>query len=396
MEIKIAGHTLRRFKACTIYLKHDSPASTFTLSVYYDPDDALHNIIYRPFSYHRVEIFVKGVKVLTGTLLSPRLSDGPQRDWDDFSGYALPGILEDTCIIDTADEITVDEANQTAAVPEAPLEYSGLTLEDIATRVIRKQGISLVVDEEVRKDPNFAVPFNKVSVKPEQTVTRLLDDLCRRKNIVLSHTPNGELLLTRAKANKLLTNQYSYVKERPVGGEGQAFSEGPAVAATERAILFDFSAGQYLKIGLSANGQSMHRVIQVIKQVSAESTGGGSPDGAAINPYVPADSRGLRFRRVVQTLGDESDVIPTARMLVGNELKNIKLTIRCQGHVLNGHLITPNQMITVMNKRLHLRRKSKWFIQEVVLHKEGEEEVSEITAVLPECFNNEKIINVFQ
>lgn len=395
MEIKVGGHTLTKYDNITVSLKHDAPASTFSVRMYYDETNPTHRILFKPLRYPRCEIFHRGTLLLTGTLLSPTAGESETRELWSISGYSLPGILEDSCVIDSQDDIEVDETSQTAAVPDAPLEYSGMTLEEIATKVIKRQGISLVVDDEVRKDPNFAVPFNKVSVKPQQSITNLLDGLCRRKNIVLSHTPKGELLLTRYKTDKILTNQSNFLKEKPVGGEGQAYVESDARVTQDRAVLHDFSKGGYTRATLSVDGQKMHRVIQVVKQVNADSQAGGTLDGAAINPYVPADSRGLRYRRVVQTIGDESDVLPTARMLVGDELKGIQLTIKVFGWTLGGHLITPNQIITFANAKLHLTKKSRWFIQEVTLEGTPEAGTATLVCVPPECFNQEKIVNVF-
>ena len=396
MEIKIAGHTITKYRSCNIHLKYDAPASTFSFDVYYDPTDSTHRTIYRPLAYHRCEIKHGGVLVLTGTLLNSRLSESEVPEWQTITGYSLPGILDDTCILNTDADVVVNEGDATAAIPQAPLDFSdNPTLEFIVRQVIKKAGIDLVIDAELAKDPNFAKPFAKTTVSPEQTVSNLIDGLCRRKYIVLSHTPKGELLLTRAKANAILTTNATFVKARPVEGEGQAFVESTGEVSQDRAILWDFSKGGDIRMSLSVNGQKMHRVVQVLKQYSKGTATVAEQSGAAVNPYVPADSRGLRFRREIQTIGDENDILPTARMIVGSELKEIVLTIEVHGWTLGGNLITPNQMITVQNSAIGLHKKSKWFIQEVELSADNITERSVLTCVLPECFNQDKIINVF-
>jgi prophage tail gpP-like protein len=393
MELKIAGYTLDKYQGCTVNLKYDSIASTFSFKVYYDPKDHIHKLIFRPGAYHRCEIWHGGVLLLTGTVLSPRFGVSSVRQWQDISGYSLPGVLEDSCVLSAEDDIIVNEDDQTATIPDATLEFNNITLEDFTGRLIRKYGIELKVDPELYKDANFKEPFTSISIKNvEAKVASVLDNYCRQKNVILSHTPKGELLLTRAKADKILTTSTSFVKARPVDGEGQAYVESVGSTGTDRAILYDFTnPGKDLNMSLSFNGQAMHRVVQVVNQNSGSSVA----DGACINPYVPTDSRGLRFRRESQTAGGQTDTLPTARMIVGDELKNIVLTTEVAGWTLGGNLITPNQMIAVTNPDLHLYKKSKWFIQEVSLVKDNIKETATITSVLPECYNNDKIVNVF-
>jgi prophage tail gpP-like protein len=402
MELKIAGYTITKYRSCNIHLKYDAPASTFSFDVYYDPNDSTHRNIYRPLAYHRCEVKHGGVLVLTGTLLNSRLSESNVPEWQTVTGYSLPGVLDDTCILNTDETVGVNEGDNTAAIPQAPLDFSdNPTLEFITRQVIKKQGIELIIDPEVQKDPNFSKPFAKVTVSPEQSISSLIDGLCRRKYVVLSHTAKGELFLTRAKSDAILTTSTTLVRLSPtafsndIQGAPESNAAQTNTVTTSRAILWDFSKGGDIRMSLSVNGQKMHRVVQVLKQYSKGTATVAEQAGAAVNPYVPADSRGLRFRREVQTIGDENDILPTARMIIGSELKEIVLTIEVQGWTLGGNLITPNQMITVQNPAIGLHKKSKWFIQEVQLSADNVTERAVLTCVLPECFNQDKIINVF-
>lgn len=402
MEITVAGLSLSEFSTGNVRLKYDSAASVFSFRGYFDPNNSRHKTVFRPGAYHRCKIMHQGVLLLTGTLLSPSFEDSAEKEWSDISGYSTPGILDDSCILNTTDEIIVNEEDQTAKIPDASMEFTPMTLENIAKTVTAKYGIVVRIDDELTKDPVFNAPFSKLSnVKPEQSVTSYLDDLCRKKNVVMSHNRFGELVLTRAKADKVVTSKETKVVTASQDPSVRRFNDRITVTEekveTDRAILWDFDGGKSaLKMKLAFNGQAMHRVIQVVKQIGAEASGASAQaDGSCLNPYVPFNSNGLRFKRVVQQQGDGTELQPTARMIVGDELKNIVLTIEVQGLTLGGHVITPNQMITVKNPDLHLYKKSKWFIQEVELSVNKSEEKATLTCVLPECFNSEKIKNVF-
>lgn len=402
IELKIANRIFRHFGQCTINLKFDSVASTFELQVYFNPDDATEKTLFMPGSYHRCEIFYGGVLVLTGTVLSHSFGRNEVRQWANVSGYSVPGILEDTCVlnVDADESITINEANQTAAVPDAPLQLDGLTLQQLCEKLILRQGIGLEVDQELKTDTAFNAPITKVSIRPEQSIASVLDEQCRSKNVLLSHTKDGKLLLTRAKADALLTKSETFVKVSPTAVSSDVDGAPEAVIVKEerreeqRAVLADFTRTRYNNMGLQFDGQRMHRVIQVVGQASVGDTVN-TPISACVNPYVPNDSRGLRFKRVVQRVGDENDTQLTARQLVGDELKNIKLMIGVEGWTLGGNLITPNQIVEVQNEDLHLYKKSKWFIQEVSLMATESERKAMIQCVPPEAFNNDKIVNKF-
>lgn len=405
MEITVAGLSLSEFDTGNVRLKYDSAASVFTFRGYFDPNNDRHKTVFRPGAYHRCKITHRGVLLLTGTLLSPSFEDGPEKEWSDLSGYSTPGILDDSCILNTTDEIIINEEDQTANIPDTAMEFSNTTLENIAKIVTAKYGIVVRVDKELKADPIFNIPFGTLSnTKIEQSVTNYLDELCKKKNVVMSHNQYGELVLTRPKADKVVTTKDTKVAVVSASQDpfARRFSEQKTnveeVVEVDRVILWDFDGGGgALKMKLAFNGQAMHRVIQVVKQISASTTNASTAqaDGSYVNPYVPFNSNGLRFKRVVQQQGDGSELQPTARMIVGDELKNIVLTIEVQGLTLGGHVITPNQMITVRNPDLHLYKKSKWFIQEVELMVNKSEEKAILTCVLPECFNSEKIKNVF-
>lgn len=400
MELKVSGHTINTFNDVNIRLVYDSIADTFTFKIYYLPDNSTHRMLFRPGAYHNCTISHKGVLLITGTILSPSSSaaGNPPKQPMAISGYSLPGVLQD-CSVKVSDDAT-------------SLQFDGMKLEDIARKVTEYYGIKVVVDKELLADTAFNTPYPQVSANTsdgrrttDKTVLQFLDELCTQKNVILSHTRGGALLLTKIKADKLLTTTTTLVRvnnipvDNSLEGAPDSNTTQTTVTAKSRGILYDFAyetdvtkKKRWLDMNLSVNGQAMHRTIQVVGQYS-EGSSGNPADATITNPYVPAGSK--RFVRVMQTEGDSNDTQKTARAWLGAELKNIVLTIEVESWTLGGHMITPNQMITVTNPELSMYRRVRWFIREVNLIGDNIMQRAVLTCVLPECYNSDPVNNVF-
>ena len=82
-------------------------------------------------------------------------------------------------------------------------------------------------------------------------------------------------------------------------------------------------------------------------------------------------------------------------MLIGDELKNITLSIDIEGWQLNGFFVAPNQIITVINPNVYLFKETKWFVREVSLTANKNAYTATLNCVLPECFNKEFIKSIY-
>jgi len=326
-----------------------------------------------------------------------------------LTGYSVTGVLEDTCVLNTDADILVNETDNTASIPPAPLSFGSKetngrapNFRQLCEILLKKYGIPVIVDEELSADDLFEAPFSNIEIEPEMSVVELLDEYAQKRNVVLSHTADGAVLITRAKTTdqKLTAKKYAVIEGLYEGKMDVYRNEGytadtALVKAEPRSVLFNFNQGNCLKARFNYNGQKMHRVIQVLTQASTNDTSGGVATGSAVNPYVPADSRGLRFRRETQTIGDADTVNPTARMLIGDELKNISLSIDIEGWQLNGFFVAPNQLVTMINPYLYLYKETKWFVREVTLLATTEAYTATLECVLPECYNKELIKTIF-
>jgi prophage tail gpP-like protein len=209
-----------------------------------------------------------------------------------------------------------------------------------------------------------------------ETVKSFLTTLAAQKNLVLSHTPTGNLLLTQADGNK--------------------------------SPIFHFAdKGTWVHMSLSFDGQQMHDKINVTGQVNVTNPNSAS-DSVELNPYL-SSTRGSAntsagggysalFRPVVyeQTASTDVSTTPlTARKKLGNELKAIRLKIDIFGWELGGVIPRAGDIVTVTNPDIFLYQKTKWFIESVDFRGNEKEDTATLNCVLPECFNNDKVVNIF-
>lgn len=414
MIVTIDGIQFPMYNEMNITLAYDSIADTFGCKVYFEPSNADHKKALRPLAYHKCIITHGGVLVMTATVLNNKFGSAgdPPKQLAIVEGYSQTGILGDNNLA----------YFQKSFPDQVPSQFDGLTLVQVAQKVCAPFNMAVKVSDDLQKDTAFNKPYPTLSNNDEtQTIAEFLDHLCTAKNAVLSHTNKGELLITRTNASKIKTTKATYVREDvlstatlDVYNDPGTVYESQTVDITDRPILYDFEdASLFLKSGsvgqhswteasLDVNGQNIHTYIHVVGQTQDPASGASinaldtmvNVLGTFINVTTAIGNQKLfqshlRFRYEKQTSGDDNDSPQTARGILGDELKNIVLTFTIAGWTLNGNLITPNQLITVINPELYLYKKTTFFIKEVTLYGNEVLEVATITCVLVECFNND-------
>jgi prophage tail gpP-like protein len=340
--LKIGNKKFDHYNEVSVLLNYDSVASSFSFSVYFDPDNAEHKAIFKPGSYQAVTIEHDGETLITGTLLVPEFNDGPVVEPLVLSGYSKTGVLEDCEIPQSA----------------YPLQADGLTLKQIAEKILKPFKLKLVVDSAVSSAANSKYTTSTASDK--QKIKEYLCELAGQKNIIVSHNEKGELLLTKAKATQT--------------------------------PIFDFNKDAMgFKYRLSFNGQQMHSSITLQKQAS-KSGKGNAGLSTVNNPYASSSYRPRTHR---QTSGTDVNTKDGVRNLLSEELKALSLTITMKGWTLNGKIVRPNSVITITNKRLHIYKQTKFFISSVDLKGDNTGETATLTCVLPEVFNGQTPKNIF-
>ena len=393
MEIKVGNYTVDKWNETDVTLTYDSIADAFSFKAYYDPSNAAHRKIFRPGSYHTCTVKHNGLLLITGTLLSTSASDGAVAELSSVSGYSLSGILEDVSITNSYSEA------------QLPTQFNGLSLKEIATQILSKYRLKLIVDETVRAECEAAIPQANFKTSsggnPKvETIKTFLDDLCKQKNVILSHDQYGNVLMTRPKANKITRTTTVLAKAKPValttdiaGAENFTASANVSTSINRKSIYhFDGSIPEW-KMSMQFDGQKMHAIIQVVGQQS----GSNAQDDTVFNPYAFKTSPygTLRSKLIIQTAGNDNETKLTARRALGEELKNIVLTIEIDRWELNGKLVRPNQLITATNPRLHMDKPTRWFIREVAFTGDTKSRTATLTCVLPECYNDDEVKNIF-
>lgn len=422
MELKVNGHIYKLYNEVNISLKYDSISDLFSYRLYFDPNNPQHKADFRPGIFPTCTITHGGVLVMTGTILKYSFASAgdPPKQLVIISGYSITGVLDDCCVLNTnsmegAGSKVIDINSTTIAIPPASLQFDGLNLPQIASLVIGYYVLNLKIDPELANDPDFTKPYPHVAIdddithtKPGQKVSEFLNDLCKEKSVVLSHDRHGNVLLTRAHVDKIVTTSSTTVSitsnDTPGIGRGEFTTTTQTSVKTtsaSRPVLHHFEDNDpvlnktqrkdatWLGINLDFNGQALHRVLQSVGQKNGKEDN--ALDSAITNPFV---AKGVdRYTRIAQNYGDATDTPDTVRSLLGDELKGIILTIDIQGWTLGGNLVVPNQLVTVISPENYLYHKTTWFIQEVDFYGDEKMETATLTCVIPACFGNDPVVN---
>jgi prophage tail gpP-like protein len=240
-----------------------------------------------------------------------------------------------------------------------PLQSDTKNLREIAQRFVSKFPFSVKIDGSV--SGKMEQIYDITTARDSDTMKGYLTSLASQKDIVLSHTNEGNILFTKAK--------------------------------TKSTPIFHFESGleSVIEMSLKFNGQKMHSDITVVKQAGIE--GGNSGQSTIQNPLVPWV---YRPKVVTQNSGDDNDTYEAAKSIRSAEMKGIVLTIKTSMWELDGKVIKPNQIITVKNPELYLYKKSNWYIESVRLDGDETQTVATLTCVLPETYNGGTPSYVFE
>ena len=353
MQLKVSGRTIDKYNNVSVSLKYDAVGSTFAFKLYFDPGNANDKRAYQPGGFNLVEVIHNNELLITGVLLSQGFESSSTKQLTTIAGYSKTGVLEDC----------------TARIGET-LQQDGKSLIQIATQLIQPYGIALFVSDNVRSVCDEV--FSTATMNQYETIKSFLSKLAAQKNVVISHTADGSLLFTQADSNK-----------KPI---------------------YNFTSGTWITMSLAFDGQQMHDKINVTGQANVLSPNSAA-DSVQLNPYL-SSTRGPNttgayfplFRPIVweQTASADVSTSPlTARKKLGNELKAIRLKIDINGWTLGGKIPRPGDIVTVTNPDIFLYQKTKWFIEQIDFRGDEKSDTATLSLVLPECFNNDPVVNIF-
>ena len=348
MNLKIENTNIEFFNSFNLAIKFDSVASAFSFDFYYNPENPQHKALFKPGTYRRCIVEHNGQLLITGTLISDSASTAAAKELNGMGGYSLPGVLEDCNI----------------PVSLYPLQSDGLSLRQIAQKLIKPFSLTMVVDSAVASLMDQV--FTTSTADTSQSIKSYLCELASQKNINVTHNPQGHLLFTKAKTGG--------VPILDIDMSGESGSVQSTICTSMKRSL---------------NGQAMHSSITVIKQ--ADSSGGNAGQSSINNPYATV----FRPMVKVQSSGTDNSTAAAARNALSDELKNLKFTLELNTWEIDGQLIMPNNLITVKNPELAIDKKTTLFIESITYTGNEKIDTCTLTCVVPEVYNTATPKNIF-
>lgn len=341
MELKIGNKSITYFNEYEINMYYNTVASTFSFSIYFDPENPEHKDLLQPLKYKTCTVWHKNELLITGTILNHNFSSQPVKQLVSISGYSITGVIENC-------EIPIPLTLQTL----------GLTTLEIARRLLQPFNLNVIADQSAIQ--SISVPHSSSTANRDESIRSYLTSITAQSDIVLSHTPDGSLLFTKAKTI-----------QKPI----LVLTKG--IPGTE--------------LNLSINGEQMHSRITVMKQANLE--GGNAGQSSVDNPFVTS----FRPTVKVQSSGNDNSTIKAAKNILANEIKSsINLTVNTDRWELDGKIIRPNNIIVVEDPELYLYNKVNWFVNNVTLSKTVESETAVLGCVLPCVYDGTTPINIFK
>lgn len=333
VRIQIRGREYTGWQDLEVTQQLDSFA-TVSFSAPFEPDKQQFRDDFRPFSYHDLNVTVGGEPLLTGTLVDVDPARVPASRTVGVNGYARPGVLADCHMPPTA----------------WPLEYNGLTLQQIAERVCSPWSIGVLVE-----GGNVGAAFDRVAMEPDADPSAFLADIARQRGFVVADHPDGRLWLRRS-----------------------------ATSAAPVLVRLKEGAPPLISCGVSF---SPREYFSEITGVGGARPGRGGAASTVRNPHATA----LR-PRVYKPEDTEAGDVPSAsraqlgRMFGAAASYEIPLpTWRSP----SGVLWAPNQVIEVEAPGAMVYRPTRMIVRTVAFKKSRDEQSAVLSLVLPGVFTGE-------
>lgn len=397
------------FDEISIRLKYDSVCSTFAFKMFFDPNNEVHSELAAVSHIHECKIYyvhekegkyainensektvsgqTKDELIITGYVLSQKLSNGPNPSYLEIGGYSKAGVLQD-CDFPTK---------------AYPLETNGLSFRDIVKnkvlpyfknesgfgfRIKSSHADSVFLDDENDNLPNLYSTFaTKLRNRQLINISETLDKLNKLADFDLQKTNVDSNNKDRS------TNILSYLKELAIQKDmilstdifGNLIVNDPYIGDK---YLFEIGTGnnevKCMDMETSYNGQLLHSDIEV--QSPVDKDGGNQGYFSISNPLVPIV---YRPKSVTLTSGNDTDCETVARRTLRSELSAVSLKITLDTPSVNGRFIMPNNTVLVKDARNYLYNASKWFVEEVEYEKNADGEKCTVFCVMPSVYAGE-------
>jgi prophage tail gpP-like protein len=176
LELEIDGQVIS-YQSMRVIRTIDTAADSWTAVLPSDRSDPDLFALLKPYKYQNAKVSIDGVRLITGYLYGLKCevkSDGITKELEGFSHTA--DIIDSTM--------------------KPPYQADNVTLYRYAKDIASRYGINVVYEAEEGQ------PFKRVRAKKDETVFEHLSNLAAQRSVLVSSTPNGELLFQKATKSK--------------------------------------------------------------------------------------------------------------------------------------------------------------------------------------------------
>lgn len=358
-NVRIDGKEYRWFNGFSVELHYSSVASKFSFNALFEPDNAEHRRLFKPFSYKDVEVYYDNNLLVTGTILNISFSSQANKTLAKVEGYSKTGVLQDCNV----------------SLSNYPLEMSNMSPREMFEKLAKPYNIDVLVNDNASEEMDDPIDGDR-SIGVSESISQFMSKICIERGLILSHTQNGKIVVS-----KLDTKTDSVQK----------------FDGTEPTVT----------MSLKTNGQKMFSNVGGINQggleASVQDLTENGVSGDIVDSYNGAENiTDIEFvksfrSRVNKVDSKPKDIKLDVRRKIGSLLKSaINLTINTDTiRFENGDVIRPNNVISVRNKELYLLNDTLFFIEKVSLKQGLVNDTATLSCVIPQVYNDDDLKDVF-
>lgn len=318
----------------------DTAADAWTAVIAWTPGaDLFIDRVTAPYSYEKSKVFLDGVELVTGPLflVKQMLNEG------DGQRKELGGFSATVSIVDS-------DMN-----PELYQEKN-VSLKDRCTNLLEPYGLKVVVDSVAAEAANEI--FKRVKSKKDETIFKHLSKLAKQRQVLISSTVKGNLLLTKSKT-----------KNQPVG------------------IIEEASVNPALSYQAIFDGRKRFSSYRVTSQTPKKRN---KKVGISNDPNVPI----MRFKNITvdnATDGNIKNIADWARSKQFASALTIPFPVP-SWHDPNGNLWRENTTVVVKSKTIGTPDGFTFLIRQVEYNFSESGRTAILNLIPPQTYTGEPII----
>lgn len=157
---------------------------SISFSVPFDTTNNLIKLVFDPFAYKDIGIYYNGILQFGGTMIGVSSESNPNSKIINVACYPKCGVLNDC----------------STPVSLYPIEFEDQDIEQIANKLLTPFGLQAVFDADKGNQ------FKKVAPEPDQGIYDFLSGLAKQRGLVITNTPQGNLLFWKATSDPSIAN----------------------------------------------------------------------------------------------------------------------------------------------------------------------------------------------